>query len=341
MNEKQREHSDTEGSDLSTKYTLAIETSCDETCAAVVDSDLKVYSNIVSSQIDIHKLYGGVVPEVASRNHLAAIGNVVEEALRVANVDIRQIAQIAATTQPGLVGAVMVGRVFAESLALASNKPFVEVNHLMGHIASVFLSNPTLKPPLVCLVVSGGHTSLYRVNYFSKCEASGKVKAEGTPSVQLISHTIDDACGEAFDKVAKVLGLGYPGGPIISKIAEQSGCDYNIPLMEKSNYKKDLNFSYSGLKSAVINYINRRRQKNEEINIADACHAFQREAIAQLVVKCNMARGDMPLAICGGVAANQFLRECLPDAFFPELKYCGDNAAMIAAAAILFKDVKL
>ena len=304
------------------QYTLAIETSCDETCAAVVDGDLNVLANIVSSQIDIHKLYGGVVPEVASRNHLAAIQNVVEEALRVAGIDVGQVTQIAATTQPGLVGAVMVGRVFAESLALASGKPFIEVNHLVGHIASVFLSNPTLKPPFVCLVVSGGHTSLYKVNNFT--------------SIELLGSTTDDACGEAFDKVAKVLGLGYPGGPIISRMAKQSG-GTDICFVQNANYKKDLNFSYSGLKSAVINYINRKKQKGEEINVADICHAFQKEAIQQLVTKCNMVRGKLPLAICGGVAANEYLRECLPDALFPEIKYCGDNAAMIAAA-ILFNN---
>ena len=307
---------------MRTCYTLAIETSCDETCAAVVeqlaDGGLTVLSNVVSSQIDIHKLYGGVVPEVASRNHLLAIENVYNQALMQAGVKIEQISQIAATTHPGLVGAVMVGRVFAESLALARGVPFISVNHLAGHIASVVLSNPTLKPPFVCLVVSGGHTSLYKVQSYK--------------NIKILGHTMDDACGEAFDKVAKVLGLGYPGGPAVSRVAAKES---DIQLVTKANYARDLNFSYSGLKSAVINYVHKIKQAKQEPNIADICVAFQSEAIKQLVVKCNNARGKLPLAVCGGVSANKYLRSQLPDALFPDISLCGDNAAMIAAAAVL------
>ena len=210
--------------------TLAFETSCDETSVAVVDGDLKVLSNVVSSQIDIHKRFGGVVPEVASRNHLLAIESVTEEALRRAGVDISKIGQVAATTHPGLPGAVMVGRVFAESIATARNLPFIEVNHILGHIASCLLGEGNkLKPPFMALVVSGGHTAVYKVESFE--------------SAKMIATTTDDACGEAFDKVAKVLGLPYPGGPQVSKQASQFTGDTDLVFMPNKNYKKTKDFS--------------------------------------------------------------------------------------------------
>jgi len=300
--------------------TLAFETSCDETSVAVVDGDLKVLSNVVSSQIDIHKRFGGVVPEVASRNHLLAIESVTEEALRRAGVDISKIGQVAATTHPGLPGAVMVGRVFAESIATARNLPFIEVNHILGHIASNVLSNPRLKPPFMALVVSGGHTAIYHVQSFK--------------SVKQLATTTDDACGEAFDKVAKVLGLSYPGGPQISNQAAQFKGETDIVFMPNKNYKKTKDFSYSGLKTAVLNYVNRKQQKGEKLNVPEICFAFEREAIGQLVLK--VPKINLPLAVSGGVAANEYLRKQFPNAYFPSQELCGDNAAMIAAAAILF-----
>ena len=366
--------------------TLAFETSCDETACAVVSSTLgadghprpEVLSSIVSSQIDIHKLYGGVVPEIASRNHIMAITNVMHEALKTAGVTLKQITQIAATTHPGLAGAVMVGRVFAESLATALNLPFREVNHVAGHIASVTLAkhNP---PPFLSLVVSGGHTSLYKVTTWS--------------DITLLAATTDDACGEAFDKVAKILGLPYPGGVEIEKqggsfyarhceepslnchCEEPQGDAVISPLLrfvQKPNYHKD-GFSYSGLKTAVLNYVNRLKQKwgnssttfrccespphtppasktvdniTPALDIPHICASFQAEAVAQLVIKCEQHLKKThikTLCVSGGVSANRHLREQMTQmcarhgvsVHFPELCYCGDNAAMIAAAAIL------
>lgn len=307
--------------------TLAFETSCDETSVAVVDSKLKILSNVVASQIDIHKRFGGVVPEVASRNHLLAIESLTEEALRLAGIALDQVTQIAATTHPGLVGAVMVGRIFAESIAVARNLPFTGINHILGHIASCVLSNPDLKPPFLALVVSGGHTSIYRVESYQK--------------IKLVASTMDDACGEAFDKIAKVLGLPYPGGPEISKIASGFIGETDLVFMPNANYRKTANFSYSGLKTATLNYINRKRQMGEELNIAEICFAFQREAIGQIITKCSMIKNKFPIAVSGGVSANKYLREQFSGAFFPETELCGDNAAMIAAAAIIFPNAKI
>lgn len=324
--------------------TLAFETSCDETSVAVLSSsdnatagpNIEVLSNVVASQIDIHKRFGGVVPEVASRNHLLAIETVTAEALKLADVSIDQITQIAATTHPGLVGAVMVGRVFAESMATAKGLPFVGVNHIIGHISSCVLSNPTLKPPFMALVVSGGHTAIYRVQNFISTKKSSYVRVLDTSTIKLIASTTDDACGEAFDKVAKVLGLPYPGGPQISKMASSFKGDTDLVFMPNANYKKTTNFSYSGLKTAVLNYVNKKHQKGETLNIPEISFAFEREAIGQLTAKCKLAGGKLPLAVSGGVAANKHLREQFPNAFFPEPSLCGDNAAMVGAAAILF-----
>jgi len=375
---------------------LAFETSCDDTCAAVVDGNLNVLSNVVSSQIEIHKLYGGVVPEIASRNHAMAIQTVYEEALSRAGVTLDDITQIAATTHPGLRGAVMVGQVFAESLATAAGKPFVAVNHLAGHIASVILptqitnyklhSEATqgsreagflqitnvgkreskvggqshlspVKPPFLSLLVSGGHTCLYKVKTWQ--------------DIELLCETSDDAVGEAFDKVAKLLVLGYPGGPAISKNAELFTHPVTPAACHPSNLegntyvkfvhqpsKKD-GFSYSGLKTAVLNYVNRARviasapvaerpakQSHGNIDIPHICASFQHEAVMQLVDKCieYLKRFKMKtLCVCGGVAANKYLRERMTEAcaaigakvYFPEMQYCTDNAAMIGAAVVL------
>lgn len=318
--------------------TLAFETSCDETAAAVVDSQFNVLSNVVSSQIDIHKLFGGVVPEIASRNHLLRIECVLEEALRLANVQIGDISQIAATVQPGLTGAVMVGRVFAESLSTAIGVPFIGVNHLNGHLASINLTHKNIQPPFLSLVVSGGHTSLYRVT------------EKGGWQTELLMSTTDDACGEAFDKVGKFLGLPYPGGPHIAKLA--ASCKVSpegyFKFASKMDYSKPV-FSYSGLKTAVLNHVNRTKQKNETLDLSLIAASFQFEAVHQLVEKCTSAlkkyKSDT-LCVCGGVSANEHLRTTMQTAceksgarvFFPELQFCGDNAAMIAAAALLMKE---
>ena len=309
------------------EYILGIETSCDETAASVIDSDGNILSNVVLSQIDIHKEFGGVIPEVASRNHVKVIDVVVKQAL------VRQVAKVAATSHPGLPGAVMVGRVFGEALAFALGAEFIEVNHILGHIASVPLCHPEIRGGAhIALVVSGGHTALYQV--------------KGT-EVELLETTSDDAIGEAFDKVARVLGLPYPGGPQIAKMAAThpdtpEGCYINF--VSKPNYHRE-GFSYSGLKTAVINYLNRLKQRGEEIDIPQIAASFQREAVAQIVYKCLRALNktkDTILCVSGGVSANRYLREELARecgkigvaVYFPPLELTGDNAAMIAGAAL-------
>ena len=307
--------------------TLGIETSCDETSVAVIDDQFKILSNVIISQIDIHQQYGGVVPEIAARNHIENILPVLDEALHKANLTLDQISQVAATTEPGLPGAVMVGRIFGKSLANALDVPFVSVNHLHGHIASLRLSNPDLQPPMVCLLVSGGHTMLYQIN--EQWET------------QVLCTTADDAVGEAFDKVARVLGLSYPGGPKVAQTA-----DMNLPFTPILNKFPKNAFSYSGLKTAVLNYINHEKQKGNPLNLPAICANFQFCAVAQLL---NQTRAYLQktkiktLGICGGVSANQYLREqftALCDElgvrlFLPTPSLCGDNAAMIAAAGVL------
>ena len=307
--------------------TLGIESSCDETSVAVINDQFQILSNVIISQIEIHQAFGGVVPEIAARNHIENILPVLDEALRKANVTINQIDQIAATTEPGLPGAVMVGRVFGKSLANALNLPFFAVNHLHGHMASLRLSNPNLQPPMLCLLVSGGHTILYRVN--EKWE------------IQTLCTTADDAVGEAFDKVARVLGLAYPGGPKISQHA-----DMKLPFTPIMNKFPKNTFSYSGLKTAVLNYINHEKQKGNVINLPEICANFQYCAVVQLLNKTReylQQTGIKTLGICGGVSANQYLREQFNNMcqelgvqlYLPTPELCGDNAAMIAAAALL------
>lgn len=307
--------------------TLGIESSCDETSVAVINDQFQILSNVIISQIEIHQTFGGVVPEIAARNHIENILPVLDEALRKANVTINQIDQIAATTEPGLPGAVMVGRVFGKSLANALNLPFFAVNHLHGHMASLRLSNPNLQPPMLCLLVSGGHTILYRVN--EKWE------------IRTLCTTADDAVGEAFDKVARVLGLAYPGGPKISQHA-----DMKLPFTPIMNKFPKNTFSYSGLKTAVLNYINHEKQKGNVINLPEICANFQYCAVAQLLNKTReylQQTGIKTLGICGGVSANQYLREQFNNMcqelkvqlYLPSPELCGDNAAMIAAAALL------
>ena len=305
---------------------LGIESSCDETSIAVVKNGREVLSNVIASQIDIHKRFGGVVPEVASRNHLMAIDNVLTEALDKAGVTLNDIHAIAVTYGAGLMGALMVGVTYAKSLAFALDLPLIKVNHIKGHISANYIATPTLTPPYNALIVSGGHTAIVKVADYVNNE--------------LIGSTVDDAVGEAYDKVAKVLGLGYPGGPVIDKMAKQG--NPTIKFIKHDALKNSFNFSYSGLKTAVINYLHNLEQHGKEPNVADVCASFQAEAVGALVEKsikaCKKTKVKT-LAVAGGVAANSYLREQLKltgeqngiTVLFPPMVLCTDNAAMIAA----------
>ncbi|MGB3535182.1 MAG: tRNA (adenosine(37)-N6)-threonylcarbamoyltransferase complex transferase subunit TsaD [Microcoleaceae cyanobacterium] len=309
---------------------LAIETSCDETGVAIV-KNRNVYSNIVASQIDLHRQYGGVVPEVASRQHLETINPLITEALKAAELDWDQIDGIAATCAPGLVGALLIGISAAKTLALVHQKPFLGVHHLEGHIYATYLSHPELEPPFLCLLVSGGHTSLIHV------------KACG--SYQTLGQTRDDAAGEAFDKVARLLQLGYPGGPIIDRLA-QTGNHTAFALPEgrislPTGGYHPYDSSFSGLKTAVLRLV---QQLDTDIPVNDLAASFQytvARGLTKRAIACALDNGLDTIAIGGGVAANSGLRHHLQQAaiphnlsvVFPPLKYCTDNAAMIACAA--------
>ncbi len=310
-------------------YILAIESSCDETSVAIVKNGREVLANIISSQIEIHKRFGGVVPEVASRNHLLAIDNVVNEALEKSGVELKDINAVAVTYGAGLVGALMVGVTYAKSLAFALEIPLIKVNHIKGHISANYIAFPELKPPFVALVVSGGHTALIKVEDYDKHT--------------LISTTTDDAIGECYDKVAKVLGLGYPGGPAVDKLASEG--EYNVKFIKHPNKsKKDFEISYSGLKTAVINYLHNKAQHNEEVNLNDVCASFQHEAVDPLVEKTINAAKKYRcknIVVAGGVAANKYLRQLITqkaqeqnfNVYFPPMVLCTDNAAMIGCEA--------
>src|SRR3712207_727233 len=248
---------------------LAIESSCDETAAAVVVNGREVLSNVIASQIDIHTKFGGVVPEVASRKHIEAIGIVVKEALEEAKVELKDIDAIGVTYGPGLVGALLVGVQYAKSLAYALQKPLIGVNHIEGHISANFIQYKDLKPPFVCLVVSGGHTFIVHMKDYGEFEVLGETR--------------DDAAGEAFDKVARAIGLGYPGGPKIDKISREGNENAIVFPRAKFHEKDSLDFSFSGIKSAVLNYINKMTMKNEEINRADVAASFQKSVVDVLV----------------------------------------------------------
>lgn len=309
--------------------TLAIESSCDETSAAVLVGGRTVLSNIISTQIPVHQKFGGVVPEIASRKHIVNIMPVIDEALRQANVELTDIDQIGVTYGPGLVGALLVGVSSAKALAFSLDVPLIGVNHLEGHIFANFLAHKELKPPFVALVVSGGHTSLVHMKDYN--------------SFALIGQTRDDAAGEAFDKVARVMGLPYPGGPQIDKLAREGNpeaIDFPQALKEKGNYE----FSFSGLKSAVINYLHNAEQKGLVINKADVAASFQKAVVDILVNKAISAvrqAGLDTLVLAGGVAANSSLEECLHQAadkehihfYYPDRILCTDNAAMIGCRA--------
>ena len=313
---------------MSDKLILAIESSCDETAAAVVKNGRDVLSNIISSQIDLHTLYGGVVPEIASRKHTEQINQVVEEALKTAKVSLSDIDAIAVTYGPGLVGALLVGVSFAKALSFASKIPLVGVHHIEGHISANYIENRELEPPFVCLVVSGGHSHLVRVQDYGKYEILGRTR--------------DDAAGEAFDKVARAIGLGYPGGPKIDKVSYEGNPEaikFPKAKVEGSTY----DFSFSGLKSAVLNYLNSCEMKGEPIVQADVAASFQKAVVDVLVEHSVQAIREFNVkkfAIAGGVASNSHLRKALEEAcakegvafYRPSPILCTDNAAMIGAA---------
>lgn len=307
---------------------LGIESSCDETSVAVVKNGREILSMVTNTQIDIHKLYGGVVPEIASRNHVMNIDTVYKEALSQANVTIDDIDAIAVTYGAGLLGALIVGVNFAKALAYATGKPLIAVNHIEGHIAANYIAHKDLEPPFVCLIVSGGHTAL--------------VEMKGYTDRKLIGTTTDDAIGESFDKVARECGLEYPGGPNIQKQASLGKADMKFTNMWKEKIK-DFNFSYSGLKTAVINYIHNEKQRGHELNVPNICASFQEEAVEQVVSKSIYALnhfGFDKIVLAGGVSANELLRQTMDKeaekigakVYYPPIKLCTDNAAMIASA---------
>ena len=308
---------------------LAIESSCDETAASVVKNGREVLSNVISSQIALHTLYGGVVPEIASRKHIEKINQVIESALAEADVTLEEITAIAVTYGPGLVGALLVGVAEAKALAYAAKKPLVGVHHIEGHVSANFIENPDLEPPFVCLIVSGGHTHLVIVKDYGEFE--------------IIGHTRDDAAGEAFAKLARAVGLGYPGGPKVDKAARE-GNPHAIEFPRAKVGDNPYDFSFSGLKSAVLNYINHAKMTGEEICVPDLAASFQNAVVESLVSRAIMAAkeyGYDKLAIAGGVASNSALREGVKAAcekegirfYHPSPIYCTDNAAMIGAAA--------
>lgn len=311
------------------KLILAIESSCDETAAAVVRNGREVLSNVISSQIELHKLYGGVVPEIASRKHIEKINQVIEEALEEAGVTLADVDAVGVTYGPGLVGALLVGVAEAKAIAYAAGKPLIGVHHIEGHISANYIENKELEPPFICLVVSGGHTHLVRVTDYGVYEILGRTR--------------DDAAGEAFDKVARAIGLGYPGGPKIDKLAKE-GNEKAIAFPKAKVAGSPYDFSFSGLKSAVLNYINSCQMKGENINEADIAASFQKAVIDVLVEHAMMAVKDFgsgKLAIAGGVASNSALRAAMEKAcdengvefYHPSPIFCTDNAAMIGAAA--------
>lgn len=307
---------------------LAIESSCDETAAAVIKNGRTVLSNVINSQIEIHKRYGGVVPEIASRCHTEAIGAVVDEALEKANVTLNDLTAIAVTYGPGLVGALLVGVSFAKALSMATKLPLIAVHHIKGHIMANFIAHPELEPPFVCLVASGGHSHIVHVKDYTEFEVLGR--------------TCDDAAGEAYDKVARVLGLGYPGGPLIDKLAcEGNPNAVHLPRVTMDN---PFDFSFSGVKTAVINYLHKLDQNGETYNKADIAASFQQAVVEVLTAHTLHAAktvGATKLALAGGVASNAGLRASFTAAakengmefFVPPPVLCTDNAAMIGCAA--------
>lgn len=308
---------------------LAIETSCDETSVAVVKNGRAVLSNVISSQIDIHKKFGGVVPEVASRKHLENINIIVQEAMKQAEMQLKDIDAVAVTSGPGLVGALLIGLTSAKALAYSIDRPLIGVNHIEGHIAANYIQHKELQPPFICLVASGGHSHI--------------VKVQDYDSFQILGQTRDDAAGEAFDKIARALGLGYPGGPLIDKISAQGdpeAVSFPRAFLEEGSY----DFSFSGLKSAALNYLNSLKMKGEEVNVPDVAASFQAavvEVLAEKLIRAAVEHESKYAVLAGGVAANSKLRQELKrlgeqrgiEVLFPSPILCTDNAAMIGSAA--------
>ena len=301
--------------------TLGVESSCDETSVAVIKNGREILSNIIDTQIPIHEKYGGVVPEIASRNHIEAISRVTKRALKEAKIEFCDIDAITPTYGPGLVGALLVGVSYAKALSYAINKPLVGVNHIQGHIAANYLTYPELKPPFLCLLISGGNTQIVYVKDYTEFEVLGKTR--------------DDAIGEAFDKVARVVGLDYPGGPKVDKLAKEGNPNIRLP---KTHFENSLDFSFSGIKTAVINI----NHNTKDINKADLCASFEKnvtEVLIENIKKAIEQTGIKSLAIAGGVSANLYIRsEILKlqndglKIYMPDLKLCTDNAAMIGSA---------
>lgn len=300
--------------------TLGIESSCDETSVAVVKNGREVLSNVINTQIAIHTQFGGVVPEIASRKHIENISNVTEEALKQAGVTFDDIDAIACTYGPGLVGALLVGVSYAKALSYATGKPLVGTNHIEGHIAANYITNTKLEPPFLCLIISGGHTHLVHIKDYKSFEILGKTR--------------DDAIGEAFDKVARVIGLGYPGGPKVDNLAKEGTPNIALPKTRFEN----LDFSFSGIKTAVINL----HHKTPDINKADLCASFEKTVTEELIgntLDAAKTLGIKKIALAGGVSANSYIRNSFEELkkkgfeiYYPDLKLCTDNAAMIASA---------
>ena len=306
---------------------LGIESSCDETAAALVEDGRSILSSVIASQVEEHKIYGGVVPEIASRRHSEAIVGVVQEALSQAGKSLADLDGIAVTYAPGLIGALLVGVNFAKGLALSTGLPLIPVHHLRGHIASNYLSSPGLEPPFLCLVVSGGHSHIVQVEDYTK--------------LKILGRTRDDAAGEAFDKAARAMGIPYPGGVEMDRIAEEGNpAAYKLPHPHVEG--APLDFSFSGLKTAVLNLLNNARQKGEEISVPDLCASYRRAVVSCLTENFFQAAemtGAKTLAAAGGVSANRLLRRELErlagerglPLYLPDRSLCGDNAAMIAS----------
>lgn len=310
------------------KLILGIESSCDETAAAVVKNGREVLSNIINTQIDLHKRYGGVVPEIASRKHIETIDAVIDEALEQAGISFSDIDAIAVTYGPGLVGALLVGVSTAKALSYALGKPLVPVHHIKGHIMANFIAHPDLKPPFVCLVASGGHSHIVSVDDYT--------------SFRILGRTRDDAAGEAFDKIARVLGLGYPGGPLIDTLARE-GNPQAVQFPRVTMPEGSLDFSFSGVKTSVINYLHQREQKGEAYEKADIAASFQQAVVDVLcdhTIKAANEQGSTMIALAGGVASNSALRLQMTEegkkhgirVVYPPPVLCTDNAAMIACA---------
>lgn len=306
---------------------LGIESSCDETAAALVEDGRTILSSVIASQVEEHKIYGGVVPEIASRRHSEAIVGVVQEALSQAGKSLADLDGIAVTYAPGLIGALLVGVNFAKGMALSTGLPLIPVHHLRGHIASNYLSSPGLEPPFLCLVVSGGHSHIVQVEDYTK--------------LKILGRTRDDAAGEAFDKAARAMGIPYPGGVEMDRIAEEGNpAAYKLPHPHVEG--APLDFSFSGLKTAVLNLLNNARQKGEEISVPDLCASYRRAVVSCLTENFFQAAemtGAKNLAAAGGVSANRLLRRELErlagerglPLYLPDKSLCGDNAAMIAS----------